>query len=77
VTLNRLTKAKEFGADFTINSSKENLVERVREFTNDHGSDLTIVVVSSPKAQQDSTLTLDTYVAMRRFMIGCSISRWR
>jgi L-iditol 2-dehydrogenase len=50
----RLTRAKEFGADFTVNSSKENLVDKVREYTDGHGSDLTIVAVSSPKAQQDS-----------------------
>lgn len=51
---NRLIKAKEFGADFTINSSRESLVEKVMEYTDGHGSDLTIVAVSSPEAQRDS-----------------------
>jgi len=50
----RLKQAKKFGADNVINPKRENLEERIREITNRHGSDFTIVAVSSPKVQQDS-----------------------
>lgn len=50
----RLGKAKEFGADITINTSRENFVQRVGEITKGHGSDFTIVAVSDPNVQRDA-----------------------
>ena len=38
----RLEKAKELGARYTINSSKENVEERIKEITNGRGADLAI-----------------------------------
>lgn len=50
----RLEQAKEFGADYIINSRKENLEGRIKEITEGHGSDFTVVAVSSAKVQQDA-----------------------
>jgi L-gulonate 5-dehydrogenase len=38
----RLTRAKEFGADFVINSMKDNVVDKVKELTNGVGADVAI-----------------------------------
>lgn len=38
----RLEKAKELGADYTINSTTENVVSRILEITNNLGADLAI-----------------------------------
>jgi len=41
----RLSLATEFGVDYTINITKENLVQKVREFTKGRGADLAIEAV--------------------------------
>lgn len=46
----KLALAREFGADYTINSDAENVVERVRELTGGDGAD--VVLDLTPIAQQ-------------------------
>jgi len=50
----RLTQARNFGADYIINPEKEDFVGKIKEITAGHGSDFTIVAVSSPRSQQDA-----------------------
>lgn len=50
----RLKKAKEFGVDYTINSDKENAIEKVMEYTNNLGADHVISANPSTKAQADA-----------------------
>lgn len=45
----RLELAKELGADGIINSSKENLSERVKEITGNHGMDVCVEAVGLPQ----------------------------
>ncbi|WP_461204880.1 zinc-binding alcohol dehydrogenase family protein [Clostridium sp. DL1XJH146] len=45
----RLEKAKKLGADGVINSSKENLNEKVKEITNGNGMDVCIEAVGRPE----------------------------
>jgi alcohol dehydrogenase len=44
----RLERAKEFGADVTINNSSENVVERVQEMTDGLGADVVMEAVGVP-----------------------------
>ncbi|MDR0543619.1 MAG: zinc-binding alcohol dehydrogenase family protein [Dysgonamonadaceae bacterium] len=46
---NKLALAKRLGAQYTINSSKENLHERVWEITNSCGADVVIEAVGRPE----------------------------
>ena len=50
----RLTLGKEMGADFTINSKKENLFDRIWEITNDRGVDVGIEASGSTQALSDT-----------------------
>ncbi len=51
----RLAKAKEVGADITMNPQKVNIVEEVRNVTN-IGADIVIAAVGSPKVIEESLL---------------------
>ncbi|HBL78039.1 MAG: hypothetical protein A2W90_08985 [Bacteroidetes bacterium GWF2_42_66] len=44
----RLARAKEFGADVVVNASKENVLEKVMEFTNNEGGSLVIDATGVP-----------------------------
>jgi L-iditol 2-dehydrogenase len=44
----RLDVAKKLGADYTINPSKENVEERIREMTDGEGTDGVVTAVGSP-----------------------------
>jgi alcohol dehydrogenase len=44
----RLERAREFGADVTINNSSENVVERVQEITDGLGADVVMEAVGIP-----------------------------
>lgn len=44
----RLERAREFGADVTINNSSENAVEKVQEMTNGLGADVVMEAVGVP-----------------------------
>ena len=44
----RLERAREFGADVTINNSSENVVERVQEMTDGLGADVVMEAVGVP-----------------------------
>jgi alcohol dehydrogenase len=44
----RLERAREFGADVTINNSSENVVERVQEMTDGLGADVVMEAVGIP-----------------------------
>jgi threonine dehydrogenase-like Zn-dependent dehydrogenase len=50
----RFQLAKEFGADYTIDVEKENIIERVREITDRHMADVVVDVAGSTKAIQTS-----------------------
>jgi L-iditol 2-dehydrogenase len=50
----RLKIAEHFGADLVLNPQRENVVERVKEATENHGADLVIVTAPSVKAVEDS-----------------------
>ena len=50
----RLKEAANFGADYTINPSREDLASKISEVTNGHGSDVVIVAVSAPVTQQQA-----------------------
>ncbi len=45
---NRLEKARQFGADLTLNPGKENVVERVLELTDGYGCDVYIEATGNP-----------------------------
>jgi alcohol dehydrogenase len=45
----RLEKAREFGADLTINNGREDAVELVRQLTDDLGADVAIEAVGVPE----------------------------
>jgi len=49
----RLKMAERFGADLAINPKQENLVEKVREATEDRGADVVIVTAPNVKAVED------------------------
>lgn len=46
----KLMRAKEMGALYTINSQKENIIERVKEITNGRGFDVIIEASGAPAA---------------------------
>lgn len=46
----RLKKAREFGADITINSHSEDFFKRIRQLTENRGVDAVIVAVGNPQA---------------------------
>ncbi len=48
----RLSRAKDFGADVTINSARENLVKKVKDLTGGKGVDSLIAAAPSPKATE-------------------------
>ena len=49
----RLSVGKQVGADVTINIKKENLVEKVKEVTNNHMIDVVIEAVGKPSVWDD------------------------
>lgn len=50
----RLKEATNFGADYLINPSKEDLPSKINQITSGHGADVVIVAVGSPAAQQQA-----------------------
>lgn len=48
----RLDKSMEFGADIIINTSKENLMEAVKNYTSGRGADVIIVACADPTMQE-------------------------
>lgn len=48
----KLKEAKSFGAEFTINSLKENLEEKVKEYTNGAGADIAMECAGSKITQE-------------------------
>jgi len=50
----RLREAANFGADYLINPSKEDLASKISEVTDGHGADVVIVAVGSPATQQQA-----------------------
>lgn len=50
----RLKMAERLGADLTINPTKENIVEKVKEETENRGADVVIITVPSIKVIEDS-----------------------
>jgi len=50
----RLREASNFGADYLINPSKEDLSSKIGEITGGHGADVVIVAIGSPAAQQQA-----------------------
>ncbi|MGF6906502.1 zinc-binding alcohol dehydrogenase family protein [Fusobacterium sp. PH5-44] len=52
----RLTKAKEFGATYTINTKKENTVEKVLELTDGIGADVSIDAACVGISLKEATL---------------------
>jgi len=50
----RLREAANFGADYLINPSKEDLASKISEVTDGYGADVVIVAVGSPAAQQQA-----------------------
>ena len=50
----RLREAANFGADYIINPSKEDLASKISEVTDGHGADVVIVAVGSPATQQQA-----------------------
>jgi L-iditol 2-dehydrogenase len=46
--------AEEMNADYVVNPLKEDLEKKILELTDGRGSDVVIVAVGSPKAQQDA-----------------------
>ncbi|MEM3716258.1 MAG: NAD(P)-dependent alcohol dehydrogenase [Candidatus Bathyarchaeia archaeon] len=50
----RLRYAQKMGAKFTINASKENVVEQIMELTNNRGVDVVIEASGSPRALQQA-----------------------
>ena len=53
-----LNKAKEFKADFTINSLKEDPVQTIKELTNNHGADVAVDALGSEITANQSVLSL-------------------
>ena len=49
---NRLEMAAKFGADLTVNTAKENLQEKLQEFTGGLGADLVFETAGSPKTAE-------------------------
>ena len=47
---NRLEKAKEFGADITINSGREDVVQRILDMTDGYGCDIYIEATGHPSS---------------------------
>lgn len=50
----RLREATNFGADYLMNPSKEDLASKISQITGGHGADVVIVAVGSPAAQQQA-----------------------
>jgi len=50
----RLREAANFGADYIINPSKENLTSKINQITDGNGVDVVIVAVGSPATQQQA-----------------------
>lgn len=53
-----LNKAKEFKADYTINSLKEDPIQKIKELTNDHGADVAVDALGSDITANQSVLSL-------------------
>ena len=56
----RLNIAKRFGADFTVNPTKEDLNERVRELTDGYGADAVIVSTGNKRAIESGVKTVSS-----------------
>ena len=69
----RLEMAKKFGADYTINAEKENLLERIRQITNGTMADTVIECAGTPRAMQEA---LDI-VKPRGSINHVSITSWQ
>ena len=70
----KLEKAKEFGATRTINASREDPVQRIRDFTHGVGADATILTPSLVTPSLLTTATRATRKAGRTVIVG-AISR--
>jgi L-iditol 2-dehydrogenase len=66
----RLQVAKELGADFVINASREDQVERVRELTDGRGADVVIEAVGSPETWEKA-LTMTRKAGTALLFGGC------
>ncbi|MEM7321735.1 MAG: S-(hydroxymethyl)mycothiol dehydrogenase [Actinomycetota bacterium] len=55
----KLEWAKGFGATHTINSTKEDPVEKIREYTDGHGADVTIEAVGNPAVYDQAFFARD------------------
>lgn len=47
---NRLEKAREFGADITINPGREDVVQRILDMTDGYGCDIYIEATGHPSS---------------------------
>jgi L-iditol 2-dehydrogenase len=66
----RLQAAKELGADFIINASREDQVERVRELTGGRGADVVIEAVGLPETWEKA-LTMTRKAGTTLLFGGC------
>ncbi|MCL4124453.1 UNVERIFIED_CONTAM: hypothetical protein GTU68_028414 [Idotea baltica] len=55
----KLEWAKNFGATHTINSSKEDPIEKIREYTEGNGADVTIEAIGVPAAYEQAFYARD------------------
>lgn len=55
----KLEWAKNFGATHTINSTREDPVEKIRELTGGHGADVTIEAIGLPEVYQQAFYARD------------------
>jgi len=55
----KLQWAKNFGATHTINSTKEDPVEKIREYTDGNGADVTIEAIGRPEAYEQAFYARD------------------
>ncbi|KAH7427072.1 hypothetical protein KP509_10G029000 [Ceratopteris richardii] len=54
----KLEKAKALGATHTVNGLKENVPDKIKEFTHDRGVDIAIEALGNPKTFIQSTLAI-------------------
>ena len=72
----RLAKAKEFGADVTINNGREDAVKRVLELTGGFGADVAVEAFGIPSTGKANTSgnSPATTVDNARLQLGDSVS---